>query len=44
MLKSKQRRLQVEEDEFYEILVKGNSTNSNGNSQHIKAAITALLL
>ena len=32
---SKQRRLEVEKDEFYQMLVAGNNTNSNGNSQHI---------
>ena len=37
MVKSKQKRFEVEEDKFYQIQ---NSTNNNGNSQHIKAAIT----
>ena len=40
-LKRKRRRLEVEEYEFYQIPVKENSTNSNGNSQYIKAGITA---
>ena len=41
MLKSKRRRLEFEEGEPYQMLVKGNSTNTSGNSQHVKAGITA---
>lgn len=40
VLKSKRRRLEVEEDEFYQMLVKGNSANSSGNS-HFKTGIAA---
>ena len=41
-LKTKRRRLEGEEDESYQMLVKGNSEYSNGNSQHIKAEITTI--
>lgn len=40
MLKSKRRKFEVKEDGFYQMLVRRNGTNSNGNSQHIKAGIT----
>ena len=39
MLKSKQRRLEVEKNEFYHMLVKENSTNNNEISRQIKAGI-----
>ena len=30
----------MEEDEFYQMLVKRNSKNSSGNAEHIEAGIT----
>ena len=40
--KSTRRRLEEEKDEFYQMLVKGNNADSNGNS-YVKARITTVV-
>lgn len=38
----RRRRLEEEKDEFYQMLVKGNNADSNGNS-YVKARITTVV-